>query len=205
MSFLERILESERAAVRTLATEITAATLERSEGLIDGADEDARAALVKKLLVALVRRCVDVVATVRSHAVGGVAAGLQFLSRVGKGSQLLRELTAAHVHPHHIDIAGLFRHAAVDEKPTVRKAALSFFDASLPLLSQALALDVADVATFFDVKLFASLSADESVLVRKSSISSLTLLLRTCPCPNVCKLWIRNVLPLVVDVEASVA
>jgi len=53
--------------------------------------------------------------------------------------------------------------------------------------------------------LLASLSADESIMVRKAAISSLALLLRICPkATTVCQLWVQNVLPLVLDVETSV-
>lgn len=202
--FLERLLQSERVSSRTLATEIAVSALERNGQLGKGTSEAARAALVKKLLVALVQRCSDFVPTVRGRALGGVATGLQFLSKSTEGTALLRELLTTEDKSQRVDLRALFRAACLDEKPTARKAALHFFDAMLPIIRTALNLNVCDLAHYFDTSLMASLSADESILVRKSSIASISLLQRVCPLPIICELWVRNVLPLVLDVEASV-
>jgi len=202
--FLERLLQSERVSCRTLATEIAVSALERNGQLGKGTSEAARAALVKKLLVALVQRCSDFVPTVRGRALGGVATGLQFLSKSAEGTALLRELLTSENQAQRVDLAGLFRAGCLDEKPTARKAALHFFDAMIPIIRTTLSLNICDLAHYFDTSLIASLSADESLLVRKSSIASIANLLRHCPLPVVCELWVRNVLPLVLDVEASV-
>jgi len=147
LSFLERILESERVSYRTLATEIAVSALERSGSL--GQSSEGCSALVKKLLVALVKRCTDAVPTVRSRALGGVATALHFLSKSGEGTKLLRELVTHNntaedqsASEEYVDVATLFRAAALDEKPSVRKSALSFFDTLLPVLRASLGLEV---------------------------------------------------------------
>lgn len=205
MAFLEKMLESERISVRVLATEVAVTSLERSGQLARAGAEDARAELVKKLLLALVRRCADSVPTVRSRALGGVSTALHFLAKCGNYLQLLSKIVLQCAHPQYLNLPGMFRVAAVDEKPMVRRASLTFFDAVVPLLADPLALNNDELASFFDVRMLASLSADESIMVRKSAVSSLALLLRTCPQASVCQLWVQNVLPLVLDVEASVA
>jgi len=205
IAFLERILESERTSSRVLATELAVTSLERSGQLARGGAEDARAELVRKLLLALLRRCADGVPTVRNRALGGVATAIQNLARPGPFSQLLAKITLQCAHPQYLNLPGLFHAAAADEKPTVRRASLTIFDAVVPLLHDPLGLSDEQVASFFDVKVLASLSADESIMVRKAAISSLALLLRTCPlAKTVGQLWVQNVLPLVLDVESSV-
>lgn len=205
LSFLEKMLENERVACRVLATEVAVAAVERSGRLARWSSKDSHGELVKRLMLALVRRSVDAVPTVRTRALNGVAAALQFLARFGDSGQLLRHVALEKGHSQYVDLASLFKAASSDEKPTVRRAALFFFDAALPLLSAPLGLDGARVGSFFEVELMHSLSADESVLVRKSSVSSVALLLRSCPLPFVCQLWVRSVLPLILDVEGSVS
>mmetsp|Transcript_34280 Transcript_34280/g.91572 ORF Transcript_34280/g.91572 Transcript_34280/m.91572 type:complete len:1485 (-) Transcript_34280:299-4753(-) len=202
--FLERLLESERVACRVLATDIAVSALERSGQLARCNSEEARAILVQKMLVTLVRRCADAVASVRSRALGGVSSGLQYLGKSDNGTRLLRELVLERGHAQHINLAKIFRVAAIDEKPTVRRAALSFFDSMMPLLRSPLCLEGENLSNFFDTRLIANLSADESISVRKASVGSLALLLRTCPTPKVSSMWVDNVLPLILDVEASV-
>lgn len=204
LSFLDRILESERVSYRMLATEVVVTALERSGRLTRLGTPEARAELVTKILVSLVRRCGDAVPSVRGRALGGVATALQFLAKCGESAQLLRKVTLDATGPRQVDLAAMFRGAATDEKPMVRRASLTFFDTALPLLRSALGLEGEALISFFELNLMVGLSADESILVRKSSVSSLALLLRTCPMPRVCELWVRNVLPLVLDVEPSV-
>mmetsp|Transcript_90837 Transcript_90837/g.265922 ORF Transcript_90837/g.265922 Transcript_90837/m.265922 type:complete len:1504 (+) Transcript_90837:65-4576(+) len=205
MMFLERILESERVSWRILATEVAVTSLERSGQLARKGSEDARADLVKKLLLALTRRCSDAVPTVRSRALGGVATAMQYLAKCGKSLKLLQRIAVDQADPQYIDLPGMFSAAAADEKPIARRAALNLFDAVVVILREPLGLDAEGLAAFFDVNVLASLSADDSILVRKSCVSSLALLLRTCPRPRVCEIWVKNVLPLVLDVEQSVA
>eukprot|EP00419_Tripos_fusus_P031091 CAMPEP_0172781380 /NCGR_PEP_ID=MMETSP1074-20121228/203391_1 /TAXON_ID=2916 /ORGANISM="Ceratium fusus, Strain PA161109" /LENGTH=1661 /DNA_ID=CAMNT_0013618357 /DNA_START=42 /DNA_END=5028 /DNA_ORIENTATION=+ len=205
IAFLERILESERTSSRVLATELAVTSLERSGQLARRGAEDARVELVRKLLMALLSRCADGVPTVRSRALCGVSSALQNLARPGTFSQLLGKITLQCAHPQYLNLPGMFRAAAADEKPTVRRASLTLFDAVVPLLCDPMGLSDEQVALFFDGKVLASLSADESIMVRKAAISSLALLLRTCPfAKTVCQLWVQNVLPLVLDVETSV-
>mmetsp|Transcript_77651 Transcript_77651/g.251444 ORF Transcript_77651/g.251444 Transcript_77651/m.251444 type:complete len:1503 (-) Transcript_77651:170-4678(-) len=205
VSFLSRILESERVCTRVLGTEVAVLCLERSGRLAQGGADGARAELVRRLLVALVRRCSDAVPTVRGRALGGVSAALQSLAKCSEGTEgLLRSVVLEPGHPHHVDLPGLFRSAARDEKPTARRSALNLLDTALPLLQGSLKLNSEAIGSFFDLNLLAGLSADESILVRKASISSLSLLVRLCPCAEAHSLWVANVLPMVLDVEASV-
>jgi len=204
LSFLERILESERVSCRVLATEVAVTSLERSGQLARKGSEDARAELVRKLLLALTRRCSDSVPSVRSRALGGVATAMQYLAKCGKSVKQLQRIALECSDPQYIDLPGMFAAAAADEKPIARRAALNLFDAVVVILREPLGLDADKLAEFFDVNVLASLSADESILVRKSCISSLALLLRTCPEPRLCGIWVKNVLPLVLDVELSV-
>lgn len=200
MAFLQRILESERVAVRMLATDVAVSSLERCGQLLKGRQEEEHAELVQKLLMWLVRRCSDALPTVRGRALGGVATALQSLARSERGRRLLKELAKDHT-----GLAQLFRNAAADEKPMVRKAALSFFDVLLPLLQSPVGLEGESLVNFFQVDLIGSLSADESILVRKGSVSSLALLLRSCPSQRACDIWVQNVLPLLLDVEQTVS
>mmetsp|Transcript_34181 Transcript_34181/g.66164 ORF Transcript_34181/g.66164 Transcript_34181/m.66164 type:complete len:1576 (+) Transcript_34181:42-4769(+) len=205
MAFLERILESERTSTRVLATELAVTSLERSGQLARRGADDARAVLVRNLLLALLRRCTDAVPTVRSRALGGVSTALQNLARPGPNGHMLAKIVLQCAHPQYLNLPGMFRAAAMDEKPMVRRASLGLLDAVVQLLQDPLGLGDEQLASFFDVKVLASLSADESIMVRKGAISSLALLLRTCPTSTtVCQLWVQNVLPLVLDVEASV-
>mmetsp|Transcript_34803 Transcript_34803/g.75882 ORF Transcript_34803/g.75882 Transcript_34803/m.75882 type:complete len:1483 (+) Transcript_34803:46-4494(+) len=202
-NFLEQILGSERVSLRVLATEVAVMSLERSGQLVKGPGS-ARSALVKRFLSSLVHRCTDAVPSVRSRALGGVATAVQFLSRQSDGASWLEALMADSSHAHYVDLKSLFRLAATDEKPMVRRASLGFFDALLPVLQGSTRFDEKAIAHFFELELVGSLSADESVLVRKASVSSMALLLRSCPIPAVCQLWISSVLPLLLDVEQTV-
>jgi len=204
LAFLALILESERNAVRTLATELAVALLGRSGRLARSGSEAARAELVKRLLLALLRRCNDAVPTVRGRAVGGVSCALKFLAKCDDSTCLLRSIALEFQHPQYVDLAGLFKAAAKDEKPMVRRAALHLFDAVLPLLRSPLRLDENNASVFFDVNAIEGLATDESILVRRASVGSLALLLQTCPSPPICDLWVRNILPMALDVEASV-
>jgi hypothetical protein len=132
-----------------MGTDIAVGLLERSGQLAQSATDDARAALVKKLLLALVRRSSDAVATVRSKALGGVSTALQFLARGVDRTELLRRILIVRLDPQYADVAGIFRVAAVDEKATVRRAALSLVDATVPLLQSTLQLAQKEVASFF--------------------------------------------------------
>mmetsp|Transcript_90793 Transcript_90793/g.228334 ORF Transcript_90793/g.228334 Transcript_90793/m.228334 type:complete len:1521 (-) Transcript_90793:289-4851(-) len=206
VAFLSRILQSERVCTRVLATEVAVGSLERSGRLAQGGSDGARAELVRRLLVSLVHRCSDAVPTVRGKALGGVSAALQSLAKCGDGTEhLLRKIIFEPGHPQYVDLPSLFKAAAMDEKPTARKSALNLLDAALALLHSHMKLSGEALGSFFDLNVLASLSADESILVRKSCISSLSLLLRLCPLPKVHRLWVQNVLPLVLDVEATVS
>eukprot|EP00929_Paragymnodinium_shiwhaense_P083575 TRINITY_DN44596_c0_g1_i2.p1 TRINITY_DN44596_c0_g1~~TRINITY_DN44596_c0_g1_i2.p1 ORF type:complete len:1459 (+),score=297.27 TRINITY_DN44596_c0_g1_i2:49-4425(+) len=231
-AFLERILETERTALRVLATDLAASCLETEDGggvvpaplgadmqdALEVADieaeaeatQEARAKLVRRLLDLLVQRCRDVVAAVRSRALSGVAAALRFLPRCGlAGERHCQQLLQDRDDPAFLDTAFMFRIFASDERAVVRKAALSFFDTMVPLLRSQLGIANSDaLASFFDVRLVSGFAADEAVLVRKAAVSSLSLLLRTCGRPAgtlAPSLWAAGVLPLVLDAEASVA
>ncbi|CAK0809483.1 unnamed protein product, partial [Prorocentrum cordatum] len=78
------------------------------------------------------------------------------------------------------------------------------FDTVVQLLQDTLCLDHGSLAGYFQLTALESMAADESVSVRRAALGSLALLLRTCPLRQVCELWARGVLPLVMDREASV-
>jgi len=206
--FLSKLLESERVACRTLGTEVAALCLERSELLAPGGNVKAQLCLVRHLLLALVRRCEDAVATVRTRALGGVGAALQSIANIGDAGrqELLKSVVLEPDHPQFIDLASLYRSGALDEKPTTRRAALILLDTLVPILHQKLGLSVEILNKFFDLNLLASLSLDESIMVRKGCIHSLAQLWRIFPeSTTVARLWRNNVLPMVLDAEASVS
>merc|ERR1719149_384736 len=110
-----------------------------------------------------------------------------------------------------MDLATIFARTARDEASTVRRSALSLFDAALPAVCSQKTASVASsvlhseaVLSHFDLDLLGRLASDESVLVRRAAIGSISLLLRTCPMEVSALLWVGHVLPLVFDPESSV-
>ena len=87
-------------------------------------------------------------------------------------------------------IVSMFIAQSRDEKPSVRRAALTVFDTLV---------SVQGLLPFF---VLATLAMDESLMVRKSCVSSiLSVVPHDTPW---CELWCSSVLPLVTDVESTV-
>mmetsp|Transcript_3073 Transcript_3073/g.8914 ORF Transcript_3073/g.8914 Transcript_3073/m.8914 type:complete len:1267 (-) Transcript_3073:202-4002(-) len=192
LAFAERLLCSEQVSCRCMAVDVLVLSLQESQEL-SGPIE--RAPFDERLLLLLLSRCCDVVPTVRSRALTGVATAIGSLSGYDAGTRLLQEMLPR------IDLPGLFRHAAMDSKAYNRRAALLFLEAALRVLTT---LKVPDIPAYFDLNLLNYLANDDSVMVRKASISSLAQL-RTVASKQCLQLWSRNVLPLVLDVEATIA
>jgi len=206
LAFLERLLICEKASWRALATEVAASALEQGSSLVGDGDADsaARIGLAKRLLAALVLRCKDAMPTVRSRALGGVAAALAFLSKCEEGVSLLREAVFERDCPHSVDLRSLFLSAGADDKSVVRRASLLFLENSLRILQSPLGLDTARLVCYFDLELLGRLATDETLTVRKASIATISLMHSMCPEPIVHQLWLRYLLPLVLDVEGSI-
>uniref|UniRef100_A0A7S4VDN2 Condensin complex subunit 1 C-terminal domain-containing protein n=1 Tax=Alexandrium monilatum TaxID=311494 RepID=A0A7S4VDN2_9DINO len=212
---LGRLLRAERASLRVVAVEVAGTALERSDVLAEagwgraGAGEDAAAARARLdawLLAALVRHCGDAVPTVRSHALNGLAAAIAPLSKYAKGRKLLQAALSGRGldDPGGVDIPRLFRSAALDEKAFTRRASLGVFEAVLRLPVGLLDADLEALMARFDLDLLGQLACDDSVMVRRASVLSLSLLMRTWPTRRACTLWATSVLPLVLDPEGGV-
>lgn len=206
LAFLERLLESERATCRIFAAEVAGMALLQSKSLVAADAPEGRPGLDRRLLVLLVRRCGDAVPSVRSRALNGIAVALHTLTEYAQGREMLSapsrsggRVTATRP----LNLAKLFRTAALDEKALARRAALGLFEASLRAF-QTLGLGAAEMVARLDAELLGRLAMDDSMLVRKATISSISLLLELCPLPQASKLWAHHVLPLVLDPEGSV-
>lgn len=213
--FLYTLLHAERVSFRVFATDLAAAMMQQSVALVgaanwngvDGAANSACGCLCKHLLEALAARCEDAVPSVRSHAVSGVAVGVAALSDKPEGLELLRlalHLQSSSACSSRVNLPKLFRSAALDEKAFTRRASISLFEACMRLAHASIGVDAEKLAEHLHAELIGQLSLDDSVMVRKSSISSFSLLLKLCPTPRVCVLWAQHLLPLVLDVEGGV-
>jgi len=213
--FLNKLLHAERVPFRVFATDLAATMMEQSAALVgaadwcgmDGAADAARGCLCEHLLEALAARCEDAMPIVRSHAVSGVAAGVTALSDNTEGLELLRlalHLETSSADTSRVNLPKLFRSAARDDKAFTKRASILLFEACMRLAHTSLGLGAEKLADHFQAELIGQLSLDDSVMVRKSSISSFSLLLKLCPTPQVCMLWAQHLLPLVLDVEGGV-
>ncbi|CAK0826466.1 unnamed protein product, partial [Prorocentrum cordatum] len=198
--FLEQLVGCERASYRTLAVEVSSLMLERGSALVAGNAQE-RAELDGWLLGLLVRHCADAAPGVRCRALGGVAAALEVLPAYPEGLGVLRASLAPPARAGRLDLPGLFRAAATDEKAWVRRAALGLLEKWLraPALARG-----PGHAEGLPLELLGHLANDDSVLVRRAAVSGLSALLRAGASPEACRLWAEGVLPLAADPEASV-
>jgi condensin-2 complex subunit D3 len=201
---LEGLLSCDRASWRGIAAEAATAALLRSDELTAEGDGVLRAQLDTRLLAVLVQRCQDMASTVRARALGGVATAMLSLTNYPEGLEVLKNILLAKEQHPRIDLGRLFEEATMDEKAIPRRAGLVFFDTSVQVL-RSLKIEGRSIASFFNLDAITRLAGDESVLVRKSAISSLSLLLRECPSGKLPSMWVNHVLPLALDPEAGVA
>eukprot|EP00931_Biecheleriopsis_adriatica_P014007 TRINITY_DN11559_c0_g1_i1.p1 TRINITY_DN11559_c0_g1~~TRINITY_DN11559_c0_g1_i1.p1 ORF type:complete len:1432 (+),score=347.14 TRINITY_DN11559_c0_g1_i1:592-4296(+) len=161
--------------------------------------------LMAQILFALAERCADAVPTVRGRALAGLGATLRCLA--SRDPKLVAALLGAGEASAKAALGApdLFRAGALDEKSNVRRAALAFFDSVVPFLRSPLGFTAEEAFRFLDTELLGRLAADDSLAVRRATISSLAIVLRSCPVRQACELWGQHVLPLVLDNEGPVA
>lgn len=205
LCFVERFLQSERSSFRVVAVELASLMLERGALVAPALVEHGRVQIDQRLLQALLSRCYDSVATVRSHALSGLGTALKMLATYPDGQTLLSGALLRDAGEHdelHMDLPGLFKVAASDDKVQLRRAAMTLFDSAARAIH---AVDPGrDLASFFDCSLLGMLAADSSLVIRKYAINSLSVVLKLCPTPSICSLWAKNVLPLALDGEGAV-
>lgn len=204
LCFVERFLRSERSSFRVVAVELASLMLERGSLLAPALVDRGRVQIDQRLLQALLTRCYDSVATVRSHALSGLGAALKMLATYVDGQKLLSgSLCGADEDEGlHMDLPGLFTGAALDDKVQLRRAAMILFDSAARAIH---AVDPGrDLSNFFDCNVLGMLAADNSLVIRKSAINSLGVVLNLCPTPSICMLWAKSVLPLALDGEGAV-
>lgn len=212
LDFIGKLLRCERAPWRGMAVDATMLLMEHGGNL---AGKEGLAHFERRLLEDLVERCSDSTAAVRGRALHGVAAAILHLSKRPEGVKVVcevlwdseRESKTVNTVEHHasqMDLATLFTRAAKDESGKVRRIALTLFDAALPIISSMQHCNTQTALGYFNLELLGRLASDESVMVRKAAICSLSILLRTCPTEVTAILWVGNVLPLTFDPEASV-
>jgi len=213
LDFIDQLLHCDRPAWRTMAVDITTMLSEHSKQLLRGATKEAWIHFETRLLRALIERCMDSMATVRGRAVGGVTSLVSRLVQDPVGMKVCREVlgditlprSAGAVETSDLDIGAIFARTARDETSKVRRVALSLFDAVLPAICAPNQRSIETLQSHFELELLGRLANDESVMVRKAAISSISLLLRTCPMEITALLWVAHVLPMIFDAENSVA
>ena len=171
--FLLKLLTSEKAAWRIFAGEAIVAVLP----YLDTDSLHLRSAAQ----IALLTRCRDTVPGVRSVAMKSAAS--VYVSSANP------DMTDA--------LVLMLKERSVDEKPSVRRSAISVFDT---LVSE-VGLGI------LPLSVLEQLTLDESLMVRKASIASVVALLaepRFGGLSTVTDLWARTVLHMVTDVESTV-
>eukprot|EP00930_Biecheleria_cincta_P044312 TRINITY_DN30430_c0_g2_i1.p1 TRINITY_DN30430_c0_g2~~TRINITY_DN30430_c0_g2_i1.p1 ORF type:complete len:1380 (-),score=278.00 TRINITY_DN30430_c0_g2_i1:589-4728(-) len=204
LCFLERFLRSERSSFRVVAVELASLMLERGSLLAPALVERGRVQIDQRLLQAVLTRCYDSVATVRSHALSGLGVALKMLATYVDGQKLLSGALrgAGEDEDLHMDLPRLFKVAALDDKVQLRRAAMTLFDSAARAIH---AVDPGrDLSEFFDCSVLGMLAADNSLVIRRSAINSLSVVLKLCPTPSICMLWAKSVLPLALDGEGTV-
>ena len=176
-NFLLNLMQSDKAAWRSFACEACPSVI---QGLPDNPE------LKKSVHTALLHRCNDSSAIVRSAALKSLASVLETL--VG---QNLADDTIVNSTVTALCVRGK------DEKPFVRRAAVSVFDNLVGLLGLgAVPLDLVE-----------KFALDESLIVRKASVTSIVGLMENenlSTLSQVTDLYARTVLPMITDVETSV-
>jgi len=205
LTFLEKLLHCDHIPGRIIAVDVAAMMVEQWAVITPSQEAtEERARLAERLLSALRNRCSDAVPSVRSRGLCGLGAALLALSKHSEGSRFLHTTALEEANPHHMDLRSLFRAAAADERALVRRAALGFLEAALQVLRSSLSLGPEALGARFELDMLSCLANDDSTLVRKASVSTLSMLLRICPLQHVRTLWVSNVLPLTLDVDGSV-
>ena len=182
LSFLtSTIFTAHSSHFRQLASDMCICFLENSQS-IDPA----------MILVAAAGRTRDSVPTVRCQAVKALGLCVMQLTRmsVDWGSIL--------------PVTELLGRCLCDQKPTVRRAALaSFYDSVVECVS-----DLGAKKNLVSLQILRKCASDESVLVRKAAIVSISHLLSFFKDQmdlEISSLWASCVLPLIVDPEQSVS
>lgn len=206
IEYIRRLVHCDRIGWRSVALEIIVLLIERSEDVFSGFEENERIALSKRLLEYLVMRCSDTALSLRRRALSGIASVVTCLSKYPEGVEIIRILwDSAARSTCEVRLSALFARAATDGSANVRRAALSIFDAALPSICSQAETPGDAIPVHFRLALLGCLGKDESPMVRKAAISSISLLARTWSAEVTALLWVGNVLPLSHDPESSVA
>lgn len=159
---------------------------------------------VLPLLDILVKRASDKVATVRAKALQDLGTVLQMVDtnptlRTDIERLLqLRPGAATAAEADKTNLLSMLQRRIVDEKATVRKAAIQTFEA-LGGYYDELVLGAAEL------RLLADRCSDPAVSIRKQAMIALGNLMRHHPShPTLYKVWLSAVLPLVADPEATI-
>eukprot|EP00397_Hematodinium_sp_SG-2012_P000402 GEMP01000402.1.p1 GENE.GEMP01000402.1~~GEMP01000402.1.p1 ORF type:complete len:1384 (+),score=336.58 GEMP01000402.1:128-4279(+) len=180
VTFLGSLLHCETANRRVIAAEVTVAVL----GL---------EVPTWPLLASIVDRTVDLAPTVRSKALIGMALAVKGLSEEQQAKVFQQH------SEHFVNFRAIFMLRAQDEKAGVRRAALTFWD-SIVEIGLRNGFEIAPA-----IDMISSLTGDDSVLVRKGALHSISFLLKLAPREDVYKAWSNSVLASIVDAERSVA
>ena len=175
--FLLNLANSDKAAWRIFSCEAISVLVQRSP------------AIGPVVFDVLLVRCRDAVPGVRSVAMKSAASVFVAMAM----QRNLNDSLSAETEK----IVQMFNERSIDEKPSVRRSAISVFDALVPIVGTAV----------IPLRVLEQLSLDESLMVRKSSIASIVDLLlaeATCASIEVTSLWARSVLHMVTDVESTV-
>jgi hypothetical protein len=171
---------SDKAAWRVFALEAVAVLVSSMGSKISTDD-------LSSIFSSCLKRTNDSVAGVRSVAMKSV---------VGIGTVIIARSV---VGPFEDEILQMLKTRSCDDKPMVRRSAISIFDQLVVILGHSkVPLDVIE-----------RLSQDESLMVRKSSISSIVALVEARPPSSadihvISNLFCRTILPMITDVESSV-
>eukprot|EP00930_Biecheleria_cincta_P069730 TRINITY_DN57439_c0_g1_i1.p1 TRINITY_DN57439_c0_g1~~TRINITY_DN57439_c0_g1_i1.p1 ORF type:complete len:1216 (-),score=250.44 TRINITY_DN57439_c0_g1_i1:19-3291(-) len=231
LDFVLRLQRCDRPSCRGFAVELLAALVATEEGsdsllsivvamncyspqtemLAD--HTSSLESLLDFLFNALIERCSDALPTVRARALAGVGTMSRCVAK--KMPELLRRLFLSVASTQCAEESDECREQSSlwiipaglrDEKGMVRRAALALLDIIVPLLQSPLGLSAEEVFSLLEPRrLLCAACVDESMSVRRAAIGSLAALLRSCPTRDCCSLWSSQVLPLLMDDEASVA
>jgi hypothetical protein len=188
---LSQFMVAEKTAARLLAIDVSLAVADAFPGKVS-------------VQAQILARCRDIAPTVRARAFSGLGS-LVNMEQDG-GDEQLKDMLTNRDSEKFVDVAALFEVHVADPKPMVRKAAVAVFEAMIPFLINKVGLSQEDASVFFDIRICASRTADESVMVRKAACGAMCKVLTLCSeCPHVLAAWGQYVLPLVQDPEQSVA
>ncbi|KAI3469376.1 hypothetical protein Pfo_026039 [Paulownia fortunei] len=148
-----------------------------------------------RLLEALIQRCSDLTAGVRSRALANLAQVVVSLSGNDKSRTVLKEVMGFG-HEGINGINKILKLRCMDEKAAVRKAALLLISKLTALLGGELDEEL--------LKTVGMACSDPLVSIRKVAISALSEAFRTYSNPLVTKEWVHSIPRLITDNETSI-